>query len=92
MAFTYSVYKYILNEDTESLKAVLDSGVQQIIIDSLLSFAIKQGKLESVKVLICRCANLNAYYQSNLFNLKNFASRSIRLFINDYIEKNGKKC
>lgn len=90
--FSQRVYKYIKEENTENLKTVLDSGVPQVIIDHLLSYAIKQGKLESVRVLICYCANLDSYYQANLFNLKNYATRSIRLLINTYIlEKNGKR-
>jgi hypothetical protein len=68
MAFTQQVYKYILEDDTDNLKVVLDSGIPRVILDHLLAFAIKQAKLEAVKILICYCANLETpNYQSNLF-------------------------
>ncbi len=83
--FTQKTYKYIKFNEIENLKAVLDSGVQQVIINSLLSYAIKNNKLEAIKLLLEYCADFESYYQGNLFNLKNYGTRNTQLYIDECV-------
>lgn len=85
--FTQKIYKYIQEEKVTELETILESGVQRVILDSLLAFAIKYNKIESIKLLLKYCANINEF-PFNKFYIKNYIkSNAVRQLLLKYINR-----
>jgi hypothetical protein len=72
--FNQKIYDYILKEDLEKMEVILDTPLKQPVLDQLLAFAIKQNKLEAIKLLISYCANPYKWLQINNFYVKNYGN------------------
>ena len=90
MTFIQSIYKYIITEDVTNIKTILGQGLPQVILNQLLSYAIKQNKLESIKVLISYCADPYYWLQLNNFYVKYYGNYATREYFKCLSQRNDK--